>query len=286
MQIKADIVGRPLAAQNRVLNWRDTMNFAASVEDVNPWYLNDTRPEGILVPPLYAFALSWPLVTSMQSEAGDAIDPQIFMRMVHAGEHLLFKRPITPADNLTLSGVVADLRNTKAGAIVTARIEAVDSDGEAVFVEYSSALFRKIEAESEAHVGDPLPAFPAMGAEAPDWEQDIEISRSAPYHYDAATQIVFPIHTSHVFARSVGLGGTIYQGGALLARAAATIVDREGDGKPWTLREIACRFGDMVIPGTPVVVQGQRIEGMRGGFTVLNDRKRPAITGGFVLNPA
>ena len=36
------------------VGWRESMNFAASIGDANPYYFDDTREDGIIAPPMLA----------------------------------------------------------------------------------------------------------------------------------------------------------------------------------------------------------------------------------------
>ncbi|MBW2624329.1 MAG: MaoC family dehydratase N-terminal domain-containing protein, partial [Deltaproteobacteria bacterium] len=55
-------VGRVEYLPERRITWRDTMNYAAAVGETNPRYFDDTLPEGIVAPPMFAIAVKWPAV--------------------------------------------------------------------------------------------------------------------------------------------------------------------------------------------------------------------------------
>ena len=110
------------------------------------------------------------------------------------------------------------------------------------------------------------------------------VDRAAPFIYDRCTGIVFPIHTSVAFARMVGLPDIIYQGTALLARAAAEIVDNDCGGDPTRLKEISCRFKGFVIPPTTLRMQIFADAAKPGlvGFRLLDANGRAAVDAGWV----
>jgi len=288
VKLDSNIVGTELAGLEREVAWRDTMNFAAAVADLNPLYMDDTAQGGVMAPPLFAVAVTWPFIENVQAQLRGAVPPEILVTMVHATEHLIFHRPVRPGMRLRVGGRVAAVLPGPRGARMVLRLDALDERGRAVFTEYGGAVFRGVACADPGRGGDDLPARPGLReTEAPLWESSIAVAPGAAHVYDGCTRIVFPIHTSRAFARGVGLPDAILQGTATLALAAREVVNREAGGDPRRLREIACRFTDMVLPGTEVRVQllGRAgcAEGTRVGFRVLNAAGRAALRDGHAL---
>lgn len=65
MKLTSDFVGATLKEYICHINARRTMNYAAAIGDANPLYFNDERPEGIIAPPLFPVALTWPIVENI-----------------------------------------------------------------------------------------------------------------------------------------------------------------------------------------------------------------------------
>ncbi len=61
MKLTSDFVGSTLKEYNCIVNARWIMNYAAAIGDTNPVYFNDERPEGIIAPPLFPVAVTWPI---------------------------------------------------------------------------------------------------------------------------------------------------------------------------------------------------------------------------------
>jgi len=282
-RISADLVGRELPPLDRAVSWRDTTNYAAAVGDANPRYLDDTDARGLVAPPLFAVAVTWPLLSAVQG----ILPPSVLPTIVHAGEHLVFQRPIKPDDRLRLTGRVVAVLPKKAGTLLVLRADAVDQRGAPVFTEFSSSLLRGVACEGEGRGAEALPAAPKWDEPpAPRWDAPLAISRELPFVYDAATGIVFAIHTSRAFARMVGLPDLILQGTATLALAARELVNREAEGAPERLREIACRFTGFVIPGATIHVQLTRRQGTARGFQVVDETGKVVVSDGFaILDP-
>ena len=256
MQIDPAIVGTKLEGLTYEVSWRNTTNYAAALDDTNPMYLDDTRPGGIIAPPLFPVVISWPMIADMPGRLQEGIPPEAIATMVHASEQLIVHRMIRPGDRIRLEGEVCAVVPTSAGCYVVLRLEGEDANGDPVFTEYTGAIFRGVECVGEGVGKDRLPVRPLPDPEAkPVWEEPIPVSRSAPFLYDGCTDIIFPIHTSRAFATGVGLPDIVLQGTAALAMATKVLVERGADSDPTRLVEIACRFSGYLIPGSTMKLQ-------------------------------
>ena len=54
MQLSSRFVGTTLRPYRTEITWRETMNYAAALEDPNPLYFDDEREGGIIAPPCSA----------------------------------------------------------------------------------------------------------------------------------------------------------------------------------------------------------------------------------------
>lgn len=227
------------------------MNYAAAVGDDNPRYFDDEHPDGIVAPPLFGVAATWPAGEHLADCLGaEGFAPDALLRAVHYTEHLVFHRPIRPGQRLTISGRIAAVGPHRAGSLVVVRYDAVDQESRPVLTEHTGALLRDVEYEGGARADEDLPQIPMIRSRRFLWESLAPVSRLAPFLYDGCTGIVFPIHTSKAAARRAGLPSIILQGSASLAICARELVNREADGDPLALRVLACRFAHMVIPET------------------------------------
>jgi acyl dehydratase len=287
MQIDPAVVGTPLKAYHCTLTPRRSMNYAAAVQDRNPWYFDDLRPGGPLAPPMQAVSLTWPIFERMHEFLPASGFPLEVMRMqVHYSEHLVFHRPLKPGDDLTIRGRIAAVVPHRAGTHVVLRLDAFDAAGAPVFTEYNGGLLRGVACAGAGQGGPDLPSVPrsAVGSSAV-WQAPIPIDPLAPFVYDGCTDIYFPIHTSVRFARSVGLPDIILQGTATLALAAREIINREAGGDPRGLKALGGRFSAMVLPGETITVQLNERRTDPGGrdlfFGVLNAAGGRAVNHGY-----
>lgn len=287
MQIDPAIAGTPLKDYRCTFCWRQSMNYAAAVQDNNPWYFDDERPDGILAPPMQAVSLTWPIFERLADFLPESGLPlEALQTQVHYTEHLIFHRPLKPGDDLIFRGAIAAVLPHRAGTHVVIRLAASDAAGAPVFTEYMGGLLRGVSCGGSGIGGDDIPSIPRATADTPAiWQAPIPIDPLAPFVYDGCTNIYFPIHTSVQFARAVGLPGIILQGTATLALAVREIINREAGGDPRCLKSLACRFSAMVLPGETITVQLNERRIDSGGrdlfFVVLNASGGRAINHGY-----
>ena len=288
MEISSSFVGSRLKDYTAEVTWRNTMNYAASIGDNNPCYFDDERERGVIAPPAFSVALTWPISERIWDyiEAPD-FPKEIIATQVHYTEHLMFHRPVRPGDRLRITGRIAAILPHTAGTHVVIRFDAIALNDAPVFTEHIGAIMRGVKCTDEGRGGDDLPKIPRTSGDSPPlWESVIPIDALEPFIYDGCTNIFFPIHTSVKFAHEVGLPGIILQGTATLAYALREIINKEAGGDPFELKSAYCRFTGMVLPGTIIRVRLIRNDSNNGGsdlfFTVMNAEKKKAISGGYV----
>ncbi|MFX0152426.1 MAG: MaoC/PaaZ C-terminal domain-containing protein [Candidatus Hodarchaeota archaeon] len=292
MEIDSTFVGTSLKKYSCKVNWRDIMNYAAATEDNNQKYFDDEKEEGIVAPPMFAVSKSWPILENL-SQFIEAYDfpTELFFTIVHYTEHLKIHRLIKPGDELEFKGKIAAILPHRAGTHIILCLEVTDNNNKPVFTEFLGGMLRGVEciggAMGEKNV--PVLARDFLDKENHDplWEKSIVIDPLRTFIYDGCTGISFPIHTSKQFARQVGLPGIILHGTATLAFAVKELTNKEANGNPSKIKEIACKFTDMVFPGSIIKLILQEREKTDNGkeliFEVHNDKGKKAIREGYVL---
>ncbi|HBX22171.1 MAG TPA: hypothetical protein DEF34_00830 [Desulfotomaculum sp.] len=285
MKISSSIVGSRLKEYSTTATWRQTTNYAAALNDMNPCYFDDTGGKKIMAPPMFTVALTWPIMENLNEFLASPYPREVLHTIVHYMEHIEFFQPVLPGDRLKIQGEVAAVLPRTSGTLFVVKFTATDAAGKLVFTEHFGSLFRGVGCDSSAGTEN-IPNLQRVETEGrPVWEAPVNISAAAPYIYDGCTNIVFPIHTSPQFAAAVGLPGIIYQGTATLAHAARELVNREGDSNPERLKVIAGRFTGMVLPGSTIRVQllKRSVNGKDQDlfFRVLNEQGQEAISSGY-----
>lgn len=288
MKLTSDFVGAVLKEYTCRIGARQTMNYAAAIGDPSPLYFNDEQPEGIIAPPLFPVAITWPIIENI----ADYIEAQEFPReilftQVHYTEHLHIHRPVKPGGDIKIRGSIAAILPHRAGVHVVIRFDARDAGGNPLFTEHIGAMMRGIQCSDSGKGSEQIPTVPRrQEAGGALWESIIPIDPMAPFIYDGCTNIHFPIHTSVAFARQVGLPGIIHQGTATLALAVHNILKREAGGDSRRLFSVYCRFTGMVLPGSAIRVRLTGKNEEHGTtdlfFTVLDAEEKQAIRDGYI----
>lgn len=293
MEISSRYVGTLLKGYETDVTWRQTTNYAAALTDANPFYIDDSRAGGIVAPPMFSVAVTWPVTERIASFIEVADFPkEIINTQVHYTEHLAIHRLVRPGDRLTVQGRIAAILPHKAGTLFVLRYDVSDQAGGPVFTEHIGGMMRGVRCTDEGRGGETLPESPSLDASGqPPWEAPVRVDRTAPFVYDGCTDIYFPIHTSVAFARAVGLPDIIYQGTATLALAVRELTNREAEGDPRRVKAVSCRFTGMVIPGSDIRIRliGKASEGpdTHCFFEVLNAEGKHAVRdGAVILGPA
>ncbi|NNL75486.1 MAG: hypothetical protein HKO68_04025 [Desulfobacterales bacterium] len=289
MNFSSQYVGTYLKTYHTKVQWRDTMNYAAAIGDHNPQYFDDECKEDLIAPPMFAVAATWPVIENLPEfiETND-FPREILDTQVHYTEHLRFQRPIKPGETLSIRGRITAILPHPSGTHVVTRLEAFDLNSKPVFSEYFGVMMRGVHCSDDGQGQGALPVVPDRGAaDRLRWEKKIAVDPLLPFIYDGCADIVFPIHTSKKFAHQVGLPGIILQGTATLALAVRELINREADGNSRQLKEIFCRFTDMVLPGSEIRLQAFGRHTTQSGrdlfFDVLNQQGAKAISKGYAL---
>jgi len=288
MEISSNFVGTLLKPREAQITWRQTTNYAAALGDANPRYLDDERPQGLVAPPMFCVAVTWPISERIQEYIENPDFPfDILRTQVHYTEHLEIHRLILPGDHLTVRGRLVAIVPHKAGTLMVVRYDAFDLAEDIVFTEHIGGMMRGVRCTDSGAGLEHLPSVSSFANPGPIlWEVPIPIDRTAPFVYDGCANIHFPIHTSVKFAHQVGLPNMIYQGTATLALGVRELIDREAFGDPGRVKSIACRFTGMVMPSSNIKVQllGRSSNGDRThlSFNVLNGSGEMAISNGLV----
>jgi len=289
VKIDTELVNTPYKEYTTQIDWRSIMNYAAAINDDNPYYFNDEREDGIVAHPMFAVAVTWPIIENLSEFIISKKFPiKVFKRVVHYYEHLIIHRLIQSGDQLKIKGKIVALLPHRAGTLVIQQFEARDKQEELVFTEFMGGLLRGIECKGEPKGMENLPIIPPYKPSGnPIWDTTIHVDKLRSFIYDGCTNIFFPIHTSKKFAHFVGLRDIILQGTATLAFAVKEIINREANKNPHKIQEIACKFTGFVFPATNIQINllGKNTKERTSElfFEVSNEDKKKVIKNGFVL---
>jgi len=289
MKIDSSFINAPFKEYTVKINWRNMKNYAAAIGDNNPYYFDDEREKGIVAHPMYVVSVTWPIIENIKEFIQKEDFPlKLFNRIIHYSEHIILYQLLRPGNQLRIKGSIAAILPHRAGTQIIQRFDAINKNNELIFTEYIGGIFRGVKCKGEAKGKENIPKIPEFNPESEKiWSNSIHIDQLRTYIYDGCADIHFPAHTSKKFAHFVGLPGIILQGTATLAYAIKEIVNKEANGNPHSVKQIACKFTGMVIPGTDIQInllgKKEKKEAIELFFDVQNHQKKTAIRQGYVL---
>ena len=278
-------VGGYTIAKSFEVTARAITAFAGGVNDYNPVYFDDLRPDGLLAHPGMVFSWQWNARFMPDVE----LDLALVRRGVHAGVDVRFHRPIREGDVITAQGRSIAVRQTSAGVFSTQRYEFRDSQGNLAAEMDTDGITRGAALTSEPAQLAQSPPLPQRQSNNPEpiWQQTVPISPEAPHIYTECAQIWNPIHTERTVATAAGLPDIILHGSANVTIALREIINEYLASDPTKLQRFAGQFRGMIIPGTDVTVEVLEVREENGQQIILyemkNDQGEAAIANGVVV---
>ena len=284
LRMPAD-VGRFTVAKSFEVTARAITAFAGGVDDFNPAYFEDDRPDGLIAHPGMVFSWQW----NSRFMPDVELDLAVVRRGVHAAVDVRFERHAREGDVITAQGRSTAIRQTRAGVFSSQRYEFRDSQGELVATMDSDGITRGAELDGEDIALASAPPLPTASAEsvAPVWSVTFPIAPQAPHVYTECADIWNPIHTERRVALAAGLPDIILHGSANITLALREVINRNLGGDPTRLVRFAGQFRGMVIPGTEVSVVATEVRDEGGReiifYEMRNDQGQLAIANGVVV---
>ena len=269
MAIRSTAIGATLAPQQITVTPRMILAYAAGIEDKSACTFDDADIENFIAPPSFCVSPEWQLIIAARSNVFN-LAPGEARSAVHASQDSQFHRPIRAGDDLTTSGQVVLLRQSRAGIVAISRLETCETISEApVVTTWTTSMYRGLTLEGDdAHLPGQAPPQMAQGSTL-DHSIEIPIDRWFAHRYTECANIWNPIHTERAVALAADLPNIIVHGTALWALAGREIVDRFCQGNPARLKRLAGRFSAMVIPGSAIQVEMGQNPDHPGNITFL-----------------
>jgi len=280
-------LGRRTIARSYELSARRIMAYAASINDANPVYFDDTREGGLVGHPCMAFSLQW----NSRQLPDLPTDPRIAIYGVHAGTDLRLLKPFHEGAVITCQGEVIRVQQIRPGVRSVTRYRMVDSHGGLVAELDMAGILRGCVLDGAGGaVAEEHPLARTTWAEnEPLWSSEVAIAPEAAQIYTECAEIYNPIHTERRVALAAGLPDIILQGSAIKAIALREVVNRCLGGDPTLVRRLAGQLRAMVLMGTAIQVRCLEERPAQGGsreifFEVLNAQGQRAVADGVVVS--
>jgi acyl dehydratase len=285
LSISSALVGHDLGFRTVEVSARRILAYAAVIGESAYAALDDAAPDGLIALPQFCVALEWLLAGDWNLMQRSGIPRAALDKALHAGQDSTFNRPIRTSDRLRISGRIAGIRATRAGALVVTHIEISDETSHQVAVAtWSTALFRGVGVDGPDRMDEqrtPVPTAPI----GPAVVVEIPVARGLPHVYTECSGIWNPIHTERRAALAAGLPDIIVHGTATWAIAGQELLKRCGSESVGRFARLAGEFRAPVIPGTTIRLEYWEPVTGTGvvPFTVRNAAGEIAIANGSAL---
>ncbi len=284
--INASAGQRFTIANTELLDTRRAINFAASINERNPAYFDDTRPGGLMVHPAIAYSFQY----NSQTRLGIPPQPKNrWIGVVHAETDIRFMRPFRTGQVITTQGRLVTRKQIKSGVYNVDRYQMCDGDGETLAEMDFVLIFRGALLEGGDRAFEQTPARPTPPEAPADPLSTIEmfIPPLAPHHYTAGSGIYAAIHTEKSVANAAGFPDVILQGSATKSMALSEIANQCFDGDATRISRLYGQLRAIVLTNTTIRLQINSIVEEDGErqvfFQVLNANGEPAIDKGLVV---
>ncbi len=221
--------------------------YALATNDPNPAYLDDSRPGGIVAPPIFPVRLTKEVMFKAVTDPGLNAD---LLRLVHGEQDKKFFRPIRPWDLVATRATIAGVEDKSSGQIlkVTMRCyeegELADQADQALFIRASKKAAAAAGAGAGEKKGDEAAAAASGSAGKGEvlFESKMKVTDDQTLRYAEASGDNNPIHVDPEVAKMAGFPAMILQGLCTMAFASRAIVLEACAGNPTRLKRFAVRF--------------------------------------------
>ena len=282
MPLRSNVVGRPLPSMTLPVTARMVLAFSAAIGEETEAAFDDAAPT-FAASPMFCAPLEWRLVVAARNALLGVTSAEA-RRAVHAGQDSRFLRPLRPGGAVEVAGEIVNVRQTRAGALSTTRLDITElRTGALLSTTVSTALYRGVPVEGEDRSANLQVDAPVVTGEPVDIvETTVPLDRGFAHRYSECTAIWNPIHTERVIALEAGLPDIIVHGTALWALAGRTLIACFAPTQPLRMRRLSGRFSGMVVAGTPITVRHARLAALPGRaiFSLLSAEGKEAVSEG------
>jgi acyl dehydratase len=254
--------------------------YARACNDLDPRYLDQNVPGGIIAPPMFAAVVAWlPVVSAMT-------DPELgadLMRLLHLAQDMEFLAPMRPGEIITTTGRIISIGAAPTGETIALQLNATNEHGAVVNNTTFTALIRGRRSRSAAATTVDIPG---IGPTPPLLSVSQTIDRDQAPRYAAASGDYNPIHTDDNVAKMSGLPGVVVHGLCTMAFTAKVIIDALCGGDSTRLKRLAVHFSRPVFPGDTITTKVWPAKDAHGSsrkvytYETYNPEGRAVIRGG------
>jgi acyl dehydratase len=240
-------IGKTYSENTLEITAKDSVFYASSYNDDNPWFFEESRSGGIICPPMFG------VVYGGMSVAGPLFDKELEMNvamMVHGEQEMVWYDIVKPGDRIKSQARIADIVDLGKHEICYITVECTNQAGKKVLDSTYGFLVRG------GGSGGKAPARPELARKEEVFKAEMDVSVEQTYRYAFASGDHNPIHVNPDFAKKVGLPGIILQGLCSMAFTSKAVMDGYLDRDPTRLKKLSVRFSAPVLPKDHIVTTG------------------------------
>lgn len=211
--------------------------YAFATNDEREEYIDETRPGGIIAPPLFSVIPELRLLSLIAAEL--ALPMQ---RVLHGQQDMTFSSPIRPGDVLLTDASIVNVSETSTGETLSVELVTRADGGSERSRSLTTLYIRDPEKKGQRRHPE------ALERDEPLAKSTMTVRGDQPAVYaDASGDHNLP-HTSLEFARKAGFRTVILQGLCTMAFTSKALIDGVCAGIPTELARLKVRFSDVVYP--------------------------------------
>ena len=262
-----------------IVTEEEILSFAKAVNDPNPLFVDTTRDEGVVAPPLFPVRYYNDIFARVLTDPNLKVD---VTRLLFGEMEMTFNLPVRPKDLVVVKAAVESIEDKESGQVMRLACRLM-CEGEAVadsvatfFIRWDDSRIRRLKGPAVA--GEVLKEVA--------FEESITIREDQTKDFAEASNDPNPIHLDEEYARSMGLPGIIVHGLCNMAFCGKAFVDSACEGDPERLRGLKVRFSRPAQPGQILTTRAYApVSGEDGEkvyrFEARNDEGEPIITEGI-----
>jgi acyl dehydratase len=245
MALNRNLVGKQYPPQDYGVTAEALIKYAHAYNEDNPWFLEPSRPGGVVAPPMFGVVMGWLPIMLVIADNELGVD---LLRLLHAEQDMYFSQLVSPGDIVTSTARILAIGEHAQGESTVVEVHSVNQDGEPIQRMLFTAFIRgrgkggrrDEERAEERSVGEPLLRI----------AQTIDTDQT--YRYAQASGDHNPIHVDEDTAKLAGLPGIIVHGLCTMAFTSKVMIDHLCDRNPGRLKRLRARFSRPVFPGQTI----------------------------------
>ncbi|SRR5579875_118353 len=287
MPLNKNCIGKVYPAITTEVSAQAIREYALACNEDNPIYFDTDRPGGLVAPPLFGAAATWPAMLQAASDPELGLD---LTRILHTEENMEYLAPIRPGDRISSIARIANIEVLPHGETLSVEIAATNDKG----VPVQNILFTgfvRLRARGQLREAMSRPdraqrrAANALRQDEPVTVVTQSIDPDQTVRYAKASGDFNPIHLDEEVARRVGLPGIIVHGLCTMAFASKAVIDSLCARNPLRLKRMRARFSRPVFPGQVLTTKLwlEQVNGTRHvySYVTLNPQGLPVISDGI-----